>query len=154
MSYLMPQTSKVAEQVKVLTITQHAQFQVANEINLQPFVPNKNGFCLFWFFFWCVWLVFFKQSQKLPWFFHARVQFDTGQISPVLTPFYYTQEKNIALGRQQQFGTVPRCAWLSCLTAWLSCQAAHKQKTSKGRKGKADRCKIAEIGMVGKPPHN
>ena len=56
----MPQTAKVAEQVKVLTITQHAQFKVAkafNEIDLQPFVPNeKGGFGAFFGF------VFFKQS--------------------------------------------------------------------------------------------
>lgn len=46
MSYVMPQGSKVAEQVKVLTITQHDQFKVAkafNEINFQPFVPSEKG---------------------------------------------------------------------------------------------------------------
>lgn len=47
MNYLMPQTANVAEQVKVLTITQHVQLKVAkafNETNLQPFVPNEKGF--------------------------------------------------------------------------------------------------------------
>jgi len=64
MNYLMTQTAKVAEQVKVLTITQHAQFKVAkafNEINLEPFVPNEKDF---WGGLGC--LVFYKQSQKLP----------------------------------------------------------------------------------------
>lgn len=59
MNYLMPQTANVAEQVKVLAITQHVQLKVARafkETNLQPFVPNEKGLGG---------LDFFKQSQKL-----------------------------------------------------------------------------------------